>query len=88
MDRRVSKLSSRNAVISPLDLPFQAAVVLNPGAVEQADEIVLLFRGDWLQMYHGTADTCTCPATAELDHVPETLEKRGDKRIDRERFRR
>jgi beta-1,4-mannooligosaccharide/beta-1,4-mannosyl-N-acetylglucosamine phosphorylase len=44
MDTRIFKLSSKNPIISPLDLPFQAAAVLNPGATEQGDDVVLLLR--------------------------------------------
>lgn len=33
-----------NPIISPLDMPFQAAAVLNPGATQQRDEVVLLLR--------------------------------------------
>ena len=36
MDTRIFKLSSKNPIISPLDLPFQAAAVLNPGAADRA----------------------------------------------------
>ena len=79
MDTRIFKLSSKNPIISPLDLPFQAAAVLNPGATEQGDDVVfptgLLLRGDELWMYYGAADTCTCLATAKLDHVLAMLEK-------------
>ena len=35
----------------------------------------LLLRGDELWMYYGAADTCTCLATAKLDHVLAMLEK-------------
>ena len=44
MENRIFRLSSKNPIISPLDLPFQAAAVLNPGAAEQDGEIVLLLR--------------------------------------------
>jgi predicted GH43/DUF377 family glycosyl hydrolase len=44
MNTRIFKLSSKNPIISPLDLPFQAAAVLNPGATEQGDDVVLLLR--------------------------------------------
>jgi beta-1,4-mannooligosaccharide/beta-1,4-mannosyl-N-acetylglucosamine phosphorylase len=44
MDTRVFKLSLKNPIISPLDLPFQAAAVLNPGATEQGNDVVLLLR--------------------------------------------
>ena len=33
-----------NPILSPLDLPFQAAAVLNPGVTEQGDEVVMLLR--------------------------------------------
>jgi predicted GH43/DUF377 family glycosyl hydrolase len=33
-----------NPVISPLDMPFQAAAVLNPGATQHGDEVLLLLR--------------------------------------------
>jgi hypothetical protein len=79
MKTRIFKLSSKNPIISPLDLPFQAAAVLNPGDTERGDNVVLqtglLLRGDELWMYYGAADTCTCLATAKLDHVLAMLEK-------------
>ena len=33
-----------NPIISPLDMPFQAAGVLNPGATQHGDEVLLLLR--------------------------------------------
>lgn len=44
MKTRVFTRSQHNPIISPLDLPFPAAAVLNPGATEQGDEVVLLLR--------------------------------------------
>ncbi|MCK4293041.1 MAG: glycosidase, partial [Planctomycetes bacterium] len=44
MKTRIFERSSHNPIISPLDLPFPAAAVLNPGAAEQGDEVVLLLR--------------------------------------------
>jgi len=44
MKTRVFERCPKNPIISPLDLPFPAAAVLNPGATEQGDEIVLLLR--------------------------------------------
>jgi predicted GH43/DUF377 family glycosyl hydrolase len=44
MKTRIFERSPHNPIISPLDLPFPAAAVLNPGASEQADEVVLLLR--------------------------------------------
>jgi len=37
MDTGVFKLSSKNPIISPLDLPFQAAAVLNSRTVVALD---------------------------------------------------
>jgi len=44
MEMRVFNRSEANPIISPLDLPFPAAAVLNPGATEQNGEVVLLLR--------------------------------------------
>jgi len=44
MKTRVFERCPQNPIISPLDLPFPAAAVLNPGAAEQGDEVVLLLR--------------------------------------------
>ncbi len=44
MKIRLFDRCSDNPIISPLDLPFQAAAVLNPGATQQDDEVVLLLR--------------------------------------------
>ncbi|MHC4309473.1 MAG: glycosidase, partial [Planctomycetota bacterium] len=44
MKIRLFDRCSDNPIISPLDMPFQAAAVLNPGATLQGDEVVLLLR--------------------------------------------
>jgi predicted GH43/DUF377 family glycosyl hydrolase len=44
MKTRIFERSPHNPIISPLDLPFPAAAVLNPGACKHGDEIVLLLR--------------------------------------------
>ncbi len=44
MKTRLFERSPDNPIISALDLPFPAAAVLNPGATEQGDEVVLLLR--------------------------------------------
>ena len=44
METRIFKRVKENPIISPLDLPFQAAAVLNPGATEQDGQVVLLAR--------------------------------------------
>jgi predicted GH43/DUF377 family glycosyl hydrolase len=44
MKTRVFTRSQHNPIISPLDLPFPAAAVLNPGVTEHDDEVVLLLR--------------------------------------------
>lgn len=44
MKVRLFERSSHNPIIAPLDLPFPAAAVLNPGAAEHDGEIVLLLR--------------------------------------------
>ncbi|UCC21832.1 MAG: glycosidase, partial [Planctomycetota bacterium] len=44
MKTRVFTRSEHNPIISPLDLPFPGAAVLNPGATEDNDEVVLLLR--------------------------------------------
>lgn len=36
--------STKNPILSPHDLPFPAAAVMNPGAAEQDDQVVLLLR--------------------------------------------
>ncbi|KPK80029.1 MAG: hypothetical protein AMJ81_12530 [Phycisphaerae bacterium SM23_33] len=44
MKIRIFERSRHNPIISPLDLPFPAASVLNPGATEQGGKVVLLLR--------------------------------------------
>jgi len=44
MEPRIFKRVDENPIISPLDVPFFAAAVLNPGATEQDGEVVLLVR--------------------------------------------
>jgi predicted GH43/DUF377 family glycosyl hydrolase len=44
MQNRVFRLSPENPLIGPLDVPFPAAAVLNPGAAEQQGQTVLLLR--------------------------------------------
>ena len=44
MKVRLFDRCSDNPIISPLDIPFQAAAVLNPGATEHGDEVLLLLR--------------------------------------------
>lgn len=44
MEPRIFKRVEQNPIISPLEAPFSAAAVLNPGATEQGDEVVLLVR--------------------------------------------
>ncbi len=44
MKTRLFERSQSNPIISPLDLPFPAAAVLNPGAIEVKDEVLLLLR--------------------------------------------
>jgi predicted GH43/DUF377 family glycosyl hydrolase len=44
MKTRIFERSPDNPIISALDLPFPGAAVLNPGATEQGDEVVLLLR--------------------------------------------
>ncbi|UCC21608.1 MAG: glycosidase [Planctomycetota bacterium] len=44
MKTRVFSRSEHNPIISPLDLPFPGAAVLNPGATEDDGEVVLLLR--------------------------------------------
>lgn len=42
--KRIFDRAKQNPIISPADLPFPAAAVLNPGATEQDGEVVLLLR--------------------------------------------
>ncbi len=42
--REIFERSARNPILSLKDLPFRAVAVLNPGAVEQNGEVVLLVR--------------------------------------------
>ncbi len=49
MQTRIFERSSENPIISPHDLPFPAAAVLNPGATEQDGEVVLLVRVENLE---------------------------------------
>ena len=51
-----------NPIISPLDMPFQAAAVLNPGATLQGGEVVLLFE---LRTMRGTRTYMWPAATME-----------------------
>ncbi|GAF73098.1 unnamed protein product, partial [marine sediment metagenome] len=44
MKVRLFERSSHNPIIAPLDLPFPAAAVLNPGAAEHDGDVVLLLR--------------------------------------------
>jgi len=44
MKIRLFDRCSNNPIISPLDMPFQAAAVLNPGATQHGDEVLLLLR--------------------------------------------
>ncbi len=44
MKTRLFERCPHNPIISPLDLPFPAAAVLNPGATEQGNDVVLLLR--------------------------------------------
>ncbi len=44
MDTRIFKLSSKNPIISPLDVPFPSVAFLNQGATEQGDGVMLLLR--------------------------------------------
>ena len=44
MKIRLFDRCSDNPIISPLDMPFQAAGVLNPGATQYGDEVLLLLR--------------------------------------------
>jgi predicted GH43/DUF377 family glycosyl hydrolase len=44
MKIRLFERSPHNPIISPLDLPFPGAAVLNPGVTEQGGEVVLLLR--------------------------------------------
>lgn len=44
MEKRIFKLCPDNPIISPLDISFPVAAVLNPGVTEQDGEIVLLLR--------------------------------------------
>jgi len=44
MNMRIFERSPHNPIITPRDLPFPAASVLNPGATVQGDEVVLLLR--------------------------------------------
>ena len=44
MNMRIFERSPHNPIITPRDLPFPAASVLNPGATVQGDQVVLLLR--------------------------------------------
>ena len=44
MNTRIFRLSSKNPIISPLDIPFPAAAILNPGATIQDGQFVLVLR--------------------------------------------
>jgi predicted GH43/DUF377 family glycosyl hydrolase len=44
METRLFQRWPQNPIISPTDLPFRGSSVLNPGATEQDDEVVLILR--------------------------------------------
>ena len=44
METRLFQRWPQNPIISPTDLPFRESSVLNPGATEQDDEVVLILR--------------------------------------------
>jgi predicted GH43/DUF377 family glycosyl hydrolase len=44
METRLFQRWQQNPIISPTDLPFRGSSVLNPGATEQDDEVVLILR--------------------------------------------
>ena len=49
--KKIFKRAKANPLLSPSDMPFSAAAVLNPGATEQDGQVVLLLRVEDLAGY-------------------------------------